>query len=266
VKYYSLFFIIIFIPVFGYTQDSIAPDEIRNSRPGFSVSLQAGLSPGFGHYYEDGLEEDGWMGGECAAPGIAMTINCDYRFKRSTKHNLELTASVGYAHNNYEMSDFINEEYNSAGDGWPASKLVTNTSSTGYNTGYFSAGIKYPWYLKRFTLYFDIMAGFLVCQTPAISFTERYTPPSSDSVSWRVTQRSQTGFAYTISIGLGIEYHINKNIFVLVTGGLGVALNTINVSINSAYPSYITNLPRNNYYSDYRIQLNNLEMGIGYEF
>jgi hypothetical protein len=266
-KYYSLFFIILFIPEFGYSQDSIVPVKSQNRHSGFSVSLETGLSPAFGLYYEDGLEEDGWMGGECAGPGIGVSANCDYGFK---KGKYELTSTVGFNHNNYDMPSFTNEEYNSPGPGWPASKLVTNASASSYNTGYFSAGLKRPFNLRRFTIYFNLMAGFLICRTPAISFNEKFWPSTSDSLSWKVTQPSEIGFAYTISFGMGIEYHIRKNMFVLISGGLGAALNRINVNVNSTYittiPSNNNNGPPENNYSHLLIQINNIEMGVGYEF
>ena len=119
------------------------------------------------------------------------------------------------------------------------------------------------------------MAGILICRTPAISFTEKYVEGLvyfNDSVPWNVTKPSETGYAFCLSIGAGIGYHITKKIVVLLSGSAGTTLNTINVTYNSTFNSTISSyininqVPVPNYYSNLRIQINNLQMGVGYEF
>jgi len=277
-KYYSLFFIILFIPEFGYSQDglfqwshhqkavmedSIVPEEIRNPNPGFSLSIEGGLSSSFGIYHMDGLEEDGWMGGECADRGSAISMNCDYKF---TYYKLEFIATLGFNQNNYDLSSFIHEQEYPIG---PLPAIVTNAMATNYTTGYFMAGIKYPFKVRRFTFYLDFMLGALICHTPSISFTEQYLPNNNgtvDTIPWKVNQPSENGVAYCISFGAGIEYHLSKNVFILISGSIGQAITEIGVAINSTAPTNNQNLPFENYYSTLRIQLNNLEMGVGYEF
>ncbi|HTB32409.1 MAG TPA: hypothetical protein VK808_10310 [Bacteroidia bacterium] len=266
-KYYSLFFIILFIPQLGCSQDSIVPEEIRNTRPGFLVSIEGGVSSSFGIYHMDGLEEDGWMGGECADNGSAISMNCDYKYKY---HKLELLATLGFNHNNYNLSSFINEQAYPIGA--PPQAIVSSAIATSYNTGYLMAGVKYPFNLRRFTFYLDFMFGALICHTPSISFTEQYLPNQTysygliDTIPWKVMQPSENGFAFCISFGAGMEYHVSKNLFILITGCIGQAFNKIDVPIISTMPTNNKNLPSENYYSNLQIQLNNLEMGIGYEF
>ncbi len=257
-KYRLLLFLIFFISKLTYSQDSIAPEEIRNPHPGFSLSLAGGLSPGFGLLSFDN-DDDTWNGGECAGWGGAININGDYRFK---KHVLELTASIGYNHNNYDVSNLISYLNDPGGQSLsvPASN-VFNASATAYNTWYFSAGIKYPIDAGRFTFYFDFMPAMLICHTPAISFTLH-----SDTVPYNVTQPENYGFAYSLRLDAGVEYHINKNIFVLICGGIGVAINPVRAPVNTSIPLNSGLFRLAEVSSWMYLQTDNLEMGVGYEF
>src|SRR5580693_808268 len=106
-RYYSLLYIIISIPGFCYSQDSIGFTKSNEGFHHFSISLSGGVSLGYGLFHmAPDFYTDGWLGGECAEQGSATTLNCDYKFK---KHKFELIASVGFNRNNYVLSSLIHE-------------------------------------------------------------------------------------------------------------------------------------------------------------
>ncbi len=184
-KKHVIYFLFFFL-MYSYcnAQDSLALVKSKTISSKYSISFAVGLSPGFGLYSFDD-ETGNYSTGAFAAPGMDAKINFDYPFK---SHKLELTGTLGYIHNAYDISNYLSYEY------LTNSEILTNAYATSYDIFSFLAGVKYPIRKGKFTFSGELTAGFLICHTPSISYiVQNATPNYGYPGTWNETQSSGTG-------------------------------------------------------------------------
>ncbi len=256
---YLIVNILIFINYgFCVSQDTLKTQRKGNSSPRFAISFGLGQSASFG-LYTLADQTGNWSGGECADIGIAIAFNLDYRFK---KQKLELTCTLGYNRNKYDINNFENFEYQRLNIN------ISNGLATQYDIFYFLPGIKYPFRFWKFEFSLNANAGIVTYQSPYISYSENYLQIAGHGFSkWNVTQSSAINSGLGIFLGANIKYYLVKNIFISVN-----VMEDFYSGQNIAYAKYESTEPPNlpqqfsGNITPVDIQIGNLLFGAGFEF
>lgn len=178
------------------------------------------------------------FGNYFAENGTAASVDFSYPLQ---KHKLELTCTMGYNYNPFDINNYTNLLYLQEG------YLPTDINTTGYNIFTFLPGIKYPITKGKLKLYIKFRLGLLICETPGFSYTEYYIAVYGYSNPIHISKNSEIQESVALSLGAEATYHLSKKKYLL-----------FNADQISPAPSYGAT-------STVLVTLLNLKLGAGFD-